>query len=469
MSFNSVGQYTPNHKAYDRVGNILPGVEHSEGCRPAVEFKPAEWLPVQFYDKHYEQWVVIMPGKLVALDPDGKVMPAHYGLTSATVAYTADDVTAGTIDVATGLPVVAAKTVTLSQLTGTKESGWTTTNAGAAKTSGFMGRYGESFGDSVAKYPIGVAPQAYLQWAGGDGSNPANFRHHNYNMQHQVPVLCDYVLSLPLIPGQVAAEATAKTATGSALVIGTNHWHTRTNVIANATGRYAAGGTVPVTSADTVVALALDNYPIATNTARTTIAFASDNTADDLSGVLLNEVGSVAAVNAAGDFFVDTVAGVIFVYSSNGTDLPSAISGAAGSITTQYYHYATAAGTYGAFACVLTSSTELKPGDFLECGAGSNFVRANPAAGSSNCANLMAQVIGFEQFPKDGLERVRTAYNPALQTNASGAMSNATLSGASTGAGQLDQMPGSATGGMPASVSYSGAADTVVILNLISR
>jgi hypothetical protein len=60
--------------------------------------------------------------------------------------------------------------------------------------------------------------------------------------------------------------------------------------------------------------------------------------------------------------------------------------------------------------------------------------------------------------PKDMLDRVKTSYSPPINTDATGSKP-AYL-------GQLDQMPGSATGGMPASVHYTGAADTVVRINL---
>jgi hypothetical protein len=99
MSFDSLNRYNPNHKVWDHVGNLIPDVEHSEGERPAIELQVASWLPVQFFDKHYENWMVVLPGKAIALDPDGRAMPAEYGLTSASVVYTQNDVDAGTIDV----------------------------------------------------------------------------------------------------------------------------------------------------------------------------------------------------------------------------------------------------------------------------------------------------------------------------------------------------------------------------------
>jgi hypothetical protein len=48
-------------------------------------------------------------------------------------------------------------------------------------------------------------------------------------------------------------------------------------------------------------------------------------------------------------------------------------------------------------------------------------------------------------------------------------MKNATAGSSSVGLGQLDQMPGSATGGYPDDIHYAGAADTLVVINLISR
>ena len=45
MGFDSLGRYTPGHKSWDHVGNMIPVVEHSEGVRPHGEFKPAAWLP----------------------------------------------------------------------------------------------------------------------------------------------------------------------------------------------------------------------------------------------------------------------------------------------------------------------------------------------------------------------------------------------------------------------------------------
>lgn len=479
MGFNNVNQYTGNHKAWDHVGNIFPGITHSEGVSPAHPWRAAAWLPIQIQEKYFENGIVIMPGKLVSLDPDGRVMPAQYGLTSSSsnVVYTAADVTAGTIDIATGAAVTAAKTVELDTLTGVRDGSWTAATAGTTGvTSGFMGRFGVDVAlgtGGTARYPIGVCQQVVLQDAAllGDLENPADFTQHNYKMDLGPTVLCDYVLRLPLVPGQVANESVSKTNSALNLVLGTTGSHTRSQTQAN--DRYdASTGNVPVASTYPVMALALDNYPIATNTERTRLTLSSSSSSDDVSDVLVNEVSSPAGISQAGDFFVDVSAGVVFIYSTDGATLPSSVSGAAGTVRMTYYHYATAAGTVAGadiskFACVVSTTSELRPGDFLGCGTDSNWVRMDP--GSNAEVTLVGQLLGFEQYPQGGLDKVRTAFVPALNTDASGAMKNAVAATSTTGLGQLDQMAGSATGGVPGAVHYSGAADLLCVINLINR
>lgn len=467
MSFNAAGQYVPNFKVWDHFGHALPDTHHSEGIVPAVETHPAPWLPVRFFEKHFENWIVIMVGKVVALDPMGYIMPAQYGLTSQTVVYTANDVTAGTIDIATGLPVTTAKTVTLSNLSGSRGAGWTAANAGVSVTSGFMGIQGLAFGDDTVKYPVGVSNQPQLQWAGGDGWDPTGLNYHNFNMQHQTGFLCDYVLRLPVIPGQEASETIDKTATATNPTLGTPMVVVRARIVGETTGRYnSSTGYIPVLPTYPVVAFVLNETNLAQNTLRTTIALASDNTADDVSGILVTEKTAITGVAAAGDFFVDYYAGVIFVYSANGVTLPAALSGAAGTVSITYYRYGTAPSVTSEFTSLLAGSTALVPGDFVKCGAGSNFVKANPA---TDGYHILGQILAFEVHPRDALDRVRTVWDPPINTDSSGTMANGVAGSASVNLGQLDQMPGSATRGYPASIHYAGAADKLAIVNLISR
>ena len=393
MSFNTLGQYTGSHKAWDHVGNNVPNIEISEGIRPAEPFKVAEWLPTQFYDKYYENYFVVLAGKVVALDNDGDVVPAQYATSSVSIIYTATDVAQGVVDVTTGAALTTTKTVAVS--------GVTTFLGGTSAL-------------AVSK-PIGIAPYSYLQWAGGDGVNPANYRQHNYNMQHAVAVLCDYYIELPLVPATTAV-AEALTQSANALNVSTM--------------------------------TALSNLPVAENTTRTPFTFAEGVGAPgNVATKFAVEQTTLSGVQAFGDWYVDLETGIISVWSAGGIG--------ATDYTLVYSHYASAPTSVAAFASAVG---DLDPGDFVKCDTNSNYqVDAAPSV-----ADTIGQVLAKEVvLGKDLLDRVRTGYSPALGTDATGGLPGTD--------GQLDQMPGSATGGVPDNVHYAGGADTVVRINLINR
>ena len=113
---------------------------------------------------------------------------------------------------------------------------------------------------------------------------------------------------------------------------------------------------------------------------------------------------------------------------------------------------------------------DLRPGDFVRADANSNYVAAEVFAAGTRIADgtglvteaemaivmnevtaqhseIVGQVLELETHPRDLLERVRTAY--------------ATL-------GTLDQMPGSATLGRPAALTYAAGADRMVRIRLLT-
>lgn len=417
MGFNSVNQYTGNHKTWDHVGNILPNVEHSEGVRPAIEWRVAQWLPVQFFDKHYENWFVVMPGKVLACDTNGDLVPAglavnaHLVGSGDVVTYTLSDLEAGTINVTTGVAV------TLDELTDPGSTrGYSLTEINAA---GFLG---DTNRDLAISSPVGVAPYAFHQWAGGDGSNPTTLAKHNYNMQHQVAVLCDYVLNVPLVPGASTSEA---------LVFSP-----------------AAGGLANVFTDS-----GLSNLPVATNTVRTPTTFSGGSSAT----LFVNQVATASDITSAGDWAIDLTTGAVAVYAAV----------APTNVTVSYSHYASVPTTVSKFVCAVG---DLVAGDLVTFDENSNFRKATTAnlfLDGSPTGDQVSRALGLvvgqvldrdDSNPRDMLDRVKTSYAPPINTDSTGAKP-AYL-------GQLDQMPGSATGGMPASVSYAGAADTVVRINL---
>lgn len=416
MGFDSLGRYSPTHKSWDHVGNMIPVVEHSEGVRPHGEFKPAAWLPVQFFDKYYEEYFVVMPGKVLAFDNQGRVCPAQYGLAGATVTYTANDVSAGTLDVRTGSAVTAAATFNV------------------ADVADFMGT-GAAMAVSA---PVGVAPYAYWQWAGDgsaldDGFNPSAYRQHNHNLQHRVAILCDYVLELPLVP----ASGGTKT--------------------------YSAANETNANNVSTFAAIDAADRPLAANTVRTPISFTGA-----AAGSFVNQVASAADISSTGDWAIDLASGVLSVFAA-------AAINAAEDLAIAFSSYGSAVTGASVFAA---ASGNLKAGDFVKCDSESNFVLASPdptvvadvdgantmltrANIGDTFASIVGQVIEVENADKDALGMVKTAYNPPLGTDASGSSPGY--------AGQMDQMPGSATGGVSDKVHYAGAADLVVRINLVSR
>lgn len=216
----SIFNYQANHKKWDHTSPLQPNIEISESVRPAYEFKPAAYLALSRFDKWYENYFVIQAGKVVALDSDNKVVPA--GLAAQAAAYkTAFELDTNT-ETITGCKTIARAVTGLTLYTatdvaaGVKNANGDAAAAGEPVVESFFKVTGGSnlsglagatvFGDSdtltyetsISK-PVGVAPYNYWRWAGGDGFNPTSYDYHNYNLQHQVAILCDYFIELPVL------------------------------------------------------------------------------------------------------------------------------------------------------------------------------------------------------------------------------------------------------------------------------
>jgi len=415
MSFNS---YTPTSRQWDHVGNLVPNFEHSEGIRPHFNSIPAPWLPVVFQDKHYENWIVVAAGKAVGLTREGDVCPAGLRVSWAAAAggdtvltYTANDVTEQVIDLTTGAVVSAATSYTLTQVqTALRSRGL----IGSAETP-----------DAFVSMPVGVAAQSYYVWASTsrDGFKPADLKFHNFRMQHQVAVLCDYVIRVPHLASASTDETLDAALTGSTLTYGAGNLFSAANVIA--TVRYSG-----VTSTD-FIAASLTNSALAKSTARTTIS------ADD-STLLLRERTSVDGMSQSGDYYLDYEAGVAFFWVSGGATVPARVSGTVlsynhyNSVPTSVHDYVAATGL-------------LRPGSLVEVDGDSNFTLAT----GTGINTVMGQVLGFITHPRDNLDKVKTHYSSL---------------------GTVNQMPGTATSGFPDTLNVSTTgADREVIINLISR
>lgn len=453
MSFN---QYSATHKTWDHVGSITPNIEYSEPQRPHGDFKPADWLPVGRLDKYHEEYFTVSAGKIVAFDRQGRVVPA--GLKTAFVAggtaltYTAADVAAGVISLATGVTCTAGA-VTNNNLTT------------ALRLRGLI-EFDETAQDFIS-YPVGVAPYNYYSWAGGDGLNPSGYVKHNHNLQHRVAILCNYVVEMPLMP----AVETGIDLSGSVGMVDTaiddwaeddanGAWYSATAL--NLTTRYTSRvGAAPKNP--NVVGLCLPQQNIAFNCSRTPFVI----TGTAINAMFATEVASIAELTSTGKYFIDYDVGMILFYEDGGD---AALGGGVGTLTYFSYDTALAVPVVGTYACAIG---DLKPGDFVRADKDSNFTKANvitdtevetvtsedpetslsstELAGLLNlCAKrqdeIIGQVLELEDHPRDYLDRVRTAY-PTLSTQ--------------------DQMPGTATAGQPTSVTYAGAANRMVRILLL--
>jgi len=157
-------------RGYERNSNLVREfLEVSEGQRPALELRPAQYLPVQYQDHYLNDWVVITAGTIVSVDPSGDLVHANGGA-SEVITYTANDI---------GL--------TVNFDSNGHDSYVTVAGATSAKLAG--------------NKPIGVAPYDYFQNinAGFDSANPAGLtKYTNYQIQDKVAVLCDYLIEIPV-------------------------------------------------------------------------------------------------------------------------------------------------------------------------------------------------------------------------------------------------------------------------------
>lgn len=436
-------RYSANHKQWDHVGNLFPNVEHAEKGphgRLAGDFIPAPWLPVELYDKHFEAWTVVSPGKIVALTTQAEEIKSNVGdwedsahvvpaglkvfwatAPAAALVYTADDYSEQTMDLTTGTAYAVNGTTTYSHaqvLAALKSRGLVDNAAGNAS--------------SFISYPLGVAAHAFYSWAGQDGQkfNPSTRKQHNVALQHQVQILVSYQLRLPWIPGIVATEVldTNNPPAAGAPVFGTIGVHTA--AAASTLSRYSA-----VTSTTFVLAV-LANYPLAGPTAQAPLTASSTD-------ILVRKRSSIDALAAAGDYWIDREVGAIAFYSADGgATLPANLV----SETITYYSYQVAPAAVSVYASVASGTTSINPGDFLVCDADSNF--AVDTTPTSYSAYRVGQVIGVKTYPKDMMQRVKSQY---------------------TQLGNLNAMPGTATAGLPETLTYAGGADKEVVLSLINR
>ena len=161
-------------RGYERTQGLL---EISKGERPALELKPAQYLPVVREDKYLEDWVVIEAGTIVSVDASGFLVPCN-NFQPQTVDYTADDIGL-TVDI--------------------DDAGHDT----------YVTAAGTSSASIAANKPVGVAPYDYYQNLNAGFGSAGATKYNNYQIQDKVAILCDYLIEVPVHADADASGAIA--------------------------------------------------------------------------------------------------------------------------------------------------------------------------------------------------------------------------------------------------------------------
>ncbi len=149
---------------YERTQGLL---EISKGERPALELKPAQYLPVVREDKYLEDWVVIEAGTIVSVDASGALVPCNNGA-AKNLTYTANDIGI-TVDI--------------------DDAGHDT----------YVTAAGTSSETLAHTKPIGVAPYDYYQNLNAGFGAAGATKYLNYQIQDKVAILCDYLIEVPVL------------------------------------------------------------------------------------------------------------------------------------------------------------------------------------------------------------------------------------------------------------------------------
>lgn len=425
-------RYNPTLKTRnDLIGEITPLVWLSTpDDRPYGPFIPAPWIPVEWQDDESKDWFILSSGKIVCLTTDGYVAPAGLRLVWATatgLTYTSDDYDNETIDITTGEAYATDGTTT-----------YTATQVRDGLRSRGLISSSEAAVDYLS-FPVGAVLYDVYSWAGGDGKNPAHLKFQNYIKQKGIQYSTRSQMIAPVVPAVHASVSIPGSLTGSALTFGSGNIYAASNVTSKE--RYDQ-----ITSTD-FVAMAVADYPMATDTDRTPVTgsatdmfvnevkvdWSSDATAEEAIGT------AVDRLSTSGDYFIDYELGVIFFYAAGGTAIPANLTGE----TFTYYSYAAAPATVERYFCVVGDP---KPGDWLKVDSNSNL---QVWTTSDDAWDRIARVHALVQEPLDLTERVQTSWS-------------------GTGFTAKQQMTGTASKGFSSKITYSNAADKLarIVLNV---
>lgn len=446
----------------DVFDNITPNnVVQRDVSAPHGEWKPAAWLPIIFTKSNIhagEDAFVISSGKVVGLDAQNRVVPA--GLRAALVdtfasstnvlTYTSTDYEYGVTDLVTGAAVASSSGAAYEA----SEIAIALCDRGlvpasAMATSGNTYPQTDDDVQEVIEYfiseAVGVTAYDVFVWSGRPEDGDQVFT--NYSKQHLIQFLTELQMKVPhrtlgsdttTFDLSAITVVTAQTNDGELPAAG-EVWH---ETALDDVARWASA-----VDGQNVYAIQMDNDFIAKNTARTEISC-------DTSGILDTEKTSIGLISSAGDFYVDTRTGTLFIHGDAWDTQQAAETASAGDgdFVVTYYYYAVASSGGAASDRYIFLDGEPQPGAFLSYDEHSNFVAmgsSQDALGTSNTRSI-GRLLDVDAEPKDLLAETKTAFQL-------------------TGMSAVSQMPGSATAGYSDLITLATSeevADQIAIINL---
>lgn len=390
----AIQRFSGNFKTRDDFfDQVTPNTKYSSDhiITQAGEFKPAAWLPIIWVDSASEDAFVISSGKVVAMDTQGRIVPAglRTKMQSSNLVYTQTDVDHGVVNLTTGERLTGTASYTPTQVAqALVERGLVLETDIASVTAA------EVIPEFIST-PVGICMYDVYVWAGDDETDLSFV---NYRKQHLVTFMTQVQMIVPHMVSSNEASDSFDCATldgggsttyaAGAFPAAGEYWDI-TNIIS--VNRYAQ----LLESTSPVVALGLAHQPVARNTDRTPFGCDTD-------GVLVRERSGVDQISLEGDWYLDADVGVLFIHSDTWDTQVTA----AATIVFDYDYYDTATAAGERF---IHLDGRADPGDKVTYDADSNLVVAN--LGSANWYDVLGTVHSVVVEPKGLLDRVRTAWN----------------------------------------------------------
>jgi len=356
------------------------------------QFHPAPYLPTIRLERQFQDWIVISAGKPVALDSNGWLVPAGFKKL---------------------LAMGAGHGPQYSQID---------INFGIRNAEGNVPSVGDYVVNSMIAagltvgHVAGVCSYDVYLLAGSDPSNPATFRFHNYKRQDGVAVLTDYLLEYPVQPLK-RSDGTVTATVGSPVA---------SPYVVNLSSATVLSWTVAVT---------VNGRPISPD------QITMNNNAGPGGVDQIQFSTAERAKLAAGDTVVVTYKYEESFYQSLWNEMAvwrgPAVAGAKVTVDE---------------ASNFIMYTPVAVGDTSAGNESANILSAIDAT-----LDIVGQITLVDaHFPKQYLDRVKTAFDPRLTGRLVDGMTGLEMN--------LDRMPGSATDGMPGNIYFAGGDKTTGIV-----